>query len=224
MKNLSILLVMCLLGTLCVKAQTTSVPAFRTVQVRPGIIKVPGFNLRAGSATRPDLKTIKPFDSKVITELAPGQLLGAMEVSTTSTKMNIELTPKNFTETKGASLLIGAPVVISDNFCMGDFTNGAFKNLTSYQFAMINFEVAAGKQYLIRIPVTIDGTATRSFALSTGLYMDTKWLFTTTFSGSQEIAFTVSSQNTGVLNIILRETSAYQPGTWSFTKVIISEL
>lgn len=223
MKNLSILLVMCLFGILAVKAQTTTVPTFKTVQVRPGVIKVPGFNLRAGATTRLDLKSIKSFDSKVVTELAPGQLLGTMEVSTTSAKMNIELTPTNFLETKGATLLISAPVYISDKFYFGDPTQGTFRNMNSYQYVMICMEVTSGKQYLLRIPVTIEGTATRTFALSTGIY-DSKSLFTTTFSGSQEIAFTVSSQTTGVLYILLRETSSYHPEIWTFSKVIISEL
>jgi hypothetical protein len=224
MKTLSILLVMFLLGTLCVEAQRTPVPAFKTVQVRPGVIKVPSFSLPAGTATRPDLKAISSSDLKAATEIAPGQLIGAVEVSTTATRMNIELTPKNFLETKGAVLLISAPVNILDNFCFGDFTGGAYKNLNSYQFVLICMEVTSGKQYLLRIPVTVEGTATRSFVLSTGLYMDTKVLFTTTFSGSQEIALTVSSQNTGVLYIMLRENSAYQPGLWNVSKVIISEL
>ncbi len=64
MKNISILLVMCLLGTLCMNAQKTTVPVFKTVQVRPGVIKVPGFSLRAGTATRPDLKSITSSELK----------------------------------------------------------------------------------------------------------------------------------------------------------------
>jgi len=223
MKKISIFLVMCLLGTLCMNAQKTTVPSFKTVQVRPGVIKVPSFSLRAGTATRPDLKAISSSDLKAVTELAPGQLVGAMEVSTTATKMNIELTPTNFLETKGATLLISAPVYISDKFYFGDPTQGTFRNMNSYQYVMICMEVTSGKQYLLRIPVTIEGTATRTFALSTGIY-DSKSLFTTTFSGSQEIAFTVSSQTTGVLYILLRETSSYHPEIWTFSKVIISEL
>lgn len=223
MKTLSILLVTCLLGTLCVNAQKTTVPAFKTVQVRPGVIKVPGFSLSAGTAARVDSKLITALNSKVVTDLAPGQLVGTVEVGTTATKMNIELTPTNFLEAKGATLLISAPVYISDKFYFGDPTQGTFRNMNSYQSVLICMEVTSGKQYLLRIPVTIEGTATRTFALSTGLY-DSKSLFTTTFSGSQEIAFTVSSQTSGVLYILLRETSSYHPEIWTFSKVIISEL
>ena len=78
MKTLSILLVMCLLGTLCVEAQKTTVPAFKTVQVRPGVIKVPSFSLPAGTATRLDLKKISAFDPKAITEIASGTLVGTV--------------------------------------------------------------------------------------------------------------------------------------------------
>ena len=60
----------------------------------------------------------------------------------------------------------------SEYFYMGDFTNGAFKNLSSYQFLLISTEVTAGKQYLFRIPVTIEGNVTRTFTLQSGLFQD----------------------------------------------------
>jgi hypothetical protein len=219
MKNLSILLVMCLLGTLSLEAQKTTVPAFKTVQVRPGVIKVPGFSLRAGTTTEPDLKTIKSFNSKVITELAPGQLLGAMEVATTTAKMNLELTPKNFLAVKEVRMYVNCPIIIYDDFMMG----GNNVDFARDQSVMIYFDVTYGKQYLIRIPVIVDGPDTRSFVIKAFNNNNQINLFTTAFSGSQEIAFTVVPQNTGT---ILMGFSGFPPsaGTWHFTKVIITEL
>jgi len=224
MKKCSMVSVFILISVLCVNAQKTSVPTYRTVQVRPGVLKVPGFNLRAGSAARVDLKSIRSLNSTVFTELAPGQLLGEVEVSTVAPKMNIELTTQNFLNTKGAALLFNSPAFIMDAFFMGDITYGNCKNITGYQFFFITVEVIPGKQYLFRIPVTIDGTVTRTFTVSSGLYVDVQKLFSTSFSGTQEIAFTVNSQNDGFLYLLIRETSAYQPGFWSFSKVLISEL
>jgi len=219
MKNLSILLMMCLLGTLCMNAQKTTVPAFNTVQVRPGVIKVPGFRLRAGTTIRPDLKTITALNDKVVTDLAPGQMIGPMEVSTTTTKMNIELTPKNFLEVKEVRMYVNCPIIIYDDFMMG----GNNVDFARDQSVMIYFDVTYGKQYLIRIPVIVDGPDTRSFVIKAFNNNNQINLFTTAFSGSQEIAFTVVPQNTGT---ILMGFFGFppSPGTWHFTKVIISEL
>ena len=224
MKKISLLLVICLLGTLSVKAQTTTVPTFRTVQVRPGIIKVPSFSLRAGTPTRLDLKSAASINYKVVTDVAPGQLVGAVEVGTTPAKLNIELTPKNFLDNKWAYMYIYSPVLIYENFWMGDNNDGSFKNLAAVQAVLISIDVASGKQYLVRIPVTVDGTATRSFLISTSGADSSQKLFTTTFSGSQEIAFTLVPQNTGTIVIGLYGLPTNQTGLWSFSKVIISEL
>lgn len=219
MKNLSILLVMCLLGTLCMNAQKTTVPSFKTVQVRPGVIKVPGFNLRAEPGTRPDLKTITAPNLKAVTELAPGQMTGPMEVSTTTTKMNIELTPKNFLSIKEVRLFISWPVLIYNDFEMGANDEG---RVARDQSVMISLDVTYGKQYLIRIPVTVEATVTRSFIITAYEGNNNIKLFTTTFSGSQEIAFTLAPQNTGSITIALF--SSPSAGVYSFPKIIISEL
>ncbi len=222
MKSISILLVLCLIGTFSVQAQKTTVPVFKTVQVRPGVIKVPSFSLRAGTATRPDLKSISSSDFKAITEIAPGTLVGTVEVGTTTTKLNIELTPKNFLSEKGGDLYIIFPVLIYDKFYMGDNNESRFANIASDQTVLIRIDVISGKQYLIRIPVTVDGTAARSFLISaTNNYNNIK-LFTTTFSGSLEIAFTLVPQNTGTIYIACYALPA--AGAWSFPKVMISEL
>jgi len=222
MKKLSILLVMCLLSAIGVTAQTTTVPTFRTVQVRPGIIKVPSFSLRAGTATRPDLKAITSFNYKAVTDIAPGTLVGTVEVGTTPTKLNIELTPKNFLSVNGVEMFVLFPVLIYDKFYLGDNNDSKYTSLASAQTVVISIGVMFGKQYLIRIPVTVDGTAARSFIISATSDHNNIKLFTTTFSGSQEIAFTLVPQNTGAIDIILVPLPA--AGGWSFSKVIISEL
>ena len=222
MKNLSILLVMCLIGTLCVNAQKPTIPTFKTVQVRPGVIKVPSFSLPAGTSTRPDLKAILSSDLKVVTELAPGQLVGAVEVGITTSKLNIELTPKNFLAVKGAELYVLFPVLIYDKFYLGDNNDSRFTSLASNQGVLIIVDVTSGKQYLIRIPVTLSGTAARTFLISArdgNSYLN---LFTTSFSGSQEIAFVLAPQNTGT--IILQFLTLPAAGAWNFPKVTISEL
>ena len=222
MKNISILLVMCLIGTLCVNAQKTTIPTFKTVQVRPGVIKVPSFSLPAGTATRPDLKAILSSDLKVVTEIAPGTLVGTVEVGITTSKLNIELTPKNFLSVKGAELQVVLPVLIYDKFYLGDNNDSKFTSLASYQSVLISVDVTSGKQYLIRIPVTVDGTAARTFFINGANVYSNVGLFSTTFSGSQEIAFVLVPQNTGKIYIVFFASPA--AGGWSFTKVTISEL
>jgi len=221
MKNLSILLVMCLLGTLCMNAQKTPVPSFNTVQVRPGVIKVPSFRLRAGTATRPDLKVISTYDLKAVTEIAPGTLVGTVEVGTTPTKLNIELTPKNFLSVKGAELQVVLPFIIYDKFYMGDNNKSEYSNIFADQGVVISFEVTSGKQYLMRIPVTVEGPTARSF-LIVDVNFSNMGLFTTTFSGSHEIAFALVPENSGTIYIKFFALPA--AGAWSFSKVIISEL
>lgn len=222
MKNLTILLVVCLLGTLSLEAQKTTVPAFKTIQVRPGVIKVPSFSLPAGTATRPDLKAISSADLKVVTELAPGMLVGTVEVATTTTKLNIELTPKNFLSVKGAELQVVLPVLIYDKFYLGDYNISSLTSIASSQSVAISIDATFGKQYLIRIPVTVDGTAARTFYINGTGPSSNVGFFSTTFSGSQEIAFVLIPQSTGKIYIVFFASPA--AGGWSFSKIIISEL
>jgi hypothetical protein len=222
MKKLSILLFMCLLGTISLEAQKTPVPVFKTVQVRPGVIKVPSFSLPAGTASRLDLRKISAFDPKAITEIAQGTLVGTVEVNTTTSKLNIELTPKNFLSVKGAELQVVLPVLIRDKFYLGDHNLSKLTSLTTYQYVQLGVDVTSGKQYLIRIPVTVDGTVVRSFQISATDDYNSLNLFTTSFAGSQEIAFTLVPQNTGTIFISLFAVPT--AGGWSFSKIIISEL
>ncbi len=213
---------MCLLGTLCMNAQKTTVPSFKTVQVRPGVIKVPSFSLRAGTATRPDLKAITSSDLKAVTEIAPGTLVGTVEVGITTSKLNIELTPKNFLSVKGAELQVVYPLVIYDKFYLGDSNESSWTTISTYQAVVISVDVTSGKQYLIRIPVTVEGTAARSFLITDANTASNVGLFTTSFSGSQEIAFAFVPENSGT--IYIRFFALPAAGVWSFSKVIISEL
>jgi hypothetical protein len=222
MKTISILLVMCLLGSLCVEAQKTTVPSFKTVQVRPGVIKVPSFSLRAGTATRPDLKVISSPDLKAVTELAPGTMVGMVEVGITTSKLNIELTPKNFLSVKGAELQIVVPILIYDKFYMGDNNMSKYSSISAEQVVLISIDVTSGKQYLMRIPVTVEGTAARTFYIRDGNTVNNVGLFTTSFSGSHEIAFMLVPENSGTIYINFFALPA--AGAWSFSKVIISEL
>jgi len=222
MKKLSIFLMLCLIGTFSVEAQKTAVPAFRTVQVRPGVIKVPSFSLPAGTATRPDLKSISSSNLKAVTETTPGKLVGTVEAGITTSKLNIELTPKNFLSVKGAEMRVVLPILIYDKFFMGDNNMSKYTDIAADQAVIISIDVMSGKQYLIRIPVTVEATAARTFFIAGANTSSYVGLFTSSFTGSHEIAFALVPENTGTIYINFFALPA--AGAWSFTKVIISEL
>ncbi len=186
---------------------------------------MPAFRLPAGTSTRMNKEVLAPLDMNAATRLAPGQFVGTVEVGTITTKMNIELTPKNFLATRQAYLSFRYPLGIGDDFfSMGDLMLHPVKDINKEQDVVIAVEVTAGKQYLIRIPLTVVGPDSRTFTIYSGGGMSLKVMFSVSFSGSQEISFTVNPENTGSMYFTLKETSAYKTGFWYFRKVSISEL
>jgi hypothetical protein len=227
MKKLSILLMMCLLATLCMNAQTTAVPTFKTVQVRPGVIRVPGYKLPAITTTRVSQKVLESEEIKAVTQVAPteGNFIGTIEIGTTP-KMKIELTPQNFTNTDKASLYLRFPLGIGeDSFTMGDLPIvSEMRDINKKQSVYIDFDVIAGKQYSVRIPITIPLSKTRTITVYYGGTYSNSALFSISFTGTQELSFAVTAETTGRICFTLKETSAYQLGYWYFPKVIIAEL
>lgn len=226
MKKISILLMICLLGTLCAKAQTTTVPTFKTVQVRPGVIRVPGYKLPAITKTRVSQKVLESEEIQAVTQVAPteGNFVGTVEIGTTP-KMKIELTPQNFNSTEKAGLNIRFPQWITeDYFILGDIATYSLRDINKRQTVFIDFDVMAGKQYSVRIPISITTPKTRTLTVYYGAASSTSILFAISFTGTQEVSFAVTAETTGRIYFTLKETSEYQTGSWSFPKVIIAEL
>jgi len=227
MKNWSMIPVFILFGALCVNAQTTTIPTFKTVQVRPGVIKVPGYKLPAVTTTRVSQKVLESEEIKAVTQVASteGNFIGTVEIGTTP-KMKIELTPQNFTNTDKASLYLRFPLGIGENsFTMGDLPIvSEMRDINKKQSVYIDFDVIAGKQYSVRIPITIPMSKTRTLTVYYGGTYSNSALFSISFTGTQEVSFAVTAETTGRIYFTMKETSAYQLGHWYFPKVIIAEL
>jgi len=226
MKNRLFILVCFLLCTAFGHAQTTTIPTFKTVQVRPGVVRVPGYKLPAVTTTRVSQKVLESEEIKAVTQIAPveGNFIGTVEIGTTP-KMKIELTPQNFTNTDKASLYLRYPLGIGENgFSMGDLPTSTMKDINLKHCVNIDFEVTAGKQYSVRIPITTLLSKTRTFTVYYGGIYSTTALFSISFTGTQDVWFSVTAETNGRMYLTLKETSAYQTGFWSFPKVIIAEL
>ncbi len=226
MKNRLLILVCFLLCAAFVSAQTTTIPTFKTVQVRPGVIRVPGYKLPAVTTTRVNTKVLESVEINAVTQIAPteGNFVGTVEIGTTP-KMKIELTPQNFNSTEKAGLNIRFPQWITENdFILGDITLYNLKDINKRQTVYIDFEVMAGKQYSVRIPISIVTPKIRTLTVYYGAASSTSSLFAISFTGTQEVSFAVTAETTGRILFTLKETSEYQTGSWSFPKVIIAEL
>lgn len=226
MKNRLFILVCFLQCATFMSAQTTTIPTFKTVQVRPGVVRVPGYKLPAVTATRVSQKVLESEEIKAVTQIAPieGKFIGTVEIGTTP-KMKIELTPQNFTNTDKASLYLRYPLGIGESgFSMGDLPTSTMKDINLKHCVSIDFEVTAGKQYSVRIPITSLLSKTRTFTVYYGGIYSTTALFSISFTGTQDVWFTVTAETNGRMYLTLKETSAYQTGFWSFPKVIIAEL
>ena len=226
MKNRHFILVWFLFNAALLSAQTTTIPTFKTVQVRPGVVRVPGYKLPAVTTTRVSQKVLESEEIKAVTQVAPteGNFVGTVEIGTTP-KMKIELTPQNFTNTEKASLYLRYPLGIGETgFSMGDLPAFTVRDINLRQSVTIAFEVIAGKQYSVRIPITISLSKTRTITAYYGGVFSNSALFSISFAGTQDVWFTVTAETDGYMYIALKETSAYQTGYWSFPKVIIAEL
>jgi len=225
MKKLPFILVCFLASTVLVTAQTTTIPTFKTVQVRTGVIRVPGYKLPAVTATEVSQKVLETEELKPVTQIAPteGNFIGTVEIGTTP-KMKIELTPQNFSNTEKARLYLRFPVGTGgDGFTMGDMPLWNVRDINLRQYVLLSFAVMAGKQYSVRIPMTIPLSKTRTITAYYGSPTSTSALFSVSFTGTQEMSFVVTAETSGYMNFTLKETSAYQTGPWSFSKVIIAE-
>ena len=107
---------------------------------------------------------------------------------------------------------------------MGDLPTFSVKDINLKQSVSIDFEVTAGKQYSVRIPVTIPLSKARTITVYYGGFYSNAALFSVSFAGTQDVWFTVTAETNGRMYLTLKETSAYQTGFWSFSKVIIAEL
>jgi hypothetical protein len=226
MKNRLFILVCFLFSAAFVSAQTTTIPMFKTVQVRQGVIRVPGYNLPAVTTTRLSQKVLESEELKAVTQIAPteGNFVGMVEIGTTP-KMKIELTPQNFYSTEKAGLNIRFPRWITENlFVLGDDVIFNIKDINKRQTVFIDFDVIAGKQYSVRIPITIATPKIRTLTVYYGMVSPSSPLFAVSFTGTQEVSFAVTAETTGRMYFTLKETSEYQTGSWSFPKVIIAEL
>jgi hypothetical protein len=226
MKNRLLILVCFLFGAAFVSAQTTTVPTFKTVQVRPGVIRVPGYKLPAVTSTPLSQKVLESEELKAVTQIAPteGNFVGTVEIGTTP-KLKIELTPQNFFSTEKAGLNIRFPRWIAENgFYLGDDVIFNLKDINKRQTVFIDFDVIAGKQYSVRIPISIVTPKIRTLTVYYGMVSPTSSLFAISFTGTQEVSFAVTAETTGRIYFTLKETSEYQAGSWSFPKVIIAEL
>jgi len=227
MKNRLFILVCFFFSAAFMSAQTTTIPTFKTVQVRPGVIRVPGYKLPAVTTTRLSQKVLESEEIKAVTQIAPteGNFVGTVEIGTTP-KMKIELTPQNFTNTEKASLYLRFPLGISENgFSMGDLpAPHNVRDINLRQTVYIDFDVIAGKQYSVRVPITMTLSKTRTITVYYGGSYPYSALFSMSFTGTQEVSFAVTAETNGRIYFLLKETSAYQTGQWYFPKVIIAEL
>lgn len=226
MKNRLFILVCFLLSAAFVSAQKTTIPTFKTVQVRPGVVRVPGYKLPALTTTRMSQKVLESEEFKAGTPIAltEANFVGTVEIGTTP-KMKVELTPQSFASTEKASLYLRFPLGIDEyGFSIGDLPGSTVKDLNLKQSVSIDFDVTAGKKYSVMIPISIANGKTRTITIYYGAFYSNSPMFSISFSGTQEVYFTVTAETVGRMYFTLKETSAYQPGFWSFNKVTIAEL
>lgn len=226
MKNRLFILVCFLFTAAFVSAQKTTTPTFKTVHVRPGVVRVPGYKLPAVTTTRVSQKVLESEEFRAVTQFAltEANFVGTVEIGTTS-KMKIELTPQSFTNNEKAILYLHFPLGIDEyGFSIGDLPGYTVKDLNLKQSVSIDFDVTAGKKYSVMIPITMANGKTRTITIYYGAFYSNSTMFSISFSGTQEVYFTVTAETTGRMYFTLKETSAYQTGFWSFPKVIIAEL
>jgi hypothetical protein len=163
---------------------------------------------------------------KAVTQftLTEANFVGTVEIGTTP-KMKIDLTPQSFANTEKARLYLRFPLGIDEyGFVIGDIPGYTVRDINLKQSVSIDFDVIAGKKYSVMIPITIANGKTRTITIYYGVYYSNSTMFSISFSGTQDVYFTVTAETDGRMYFTLKETSAYQTGFWSFPKVIIAEL